>query len=117
MRGGGRTEGGGERGLKLFSLTPSLSRVLLTLCAKQVHSFSVLPFSGLLTSRHAYFAFQQHCSLPHSQPLCSGWRGGDTDLHSPSTSSMCKQVKKERKHSEDDEILSKLQRDDVSASC
>lgn len=62
--------------------------------------------------------FQHHFSS-HSQPLCSGWRGGTTDLHGSSTSSKCKLVKKERKHSEEDEdeILSKLQRDNVSDSC
>ncbi|XP_026206691.1 RNA_pol_Rpc4 domain-containing protein isoform X2 [Anabas testudineus] len=44
----------------------------------------------------------------------TGWRGGAVDLHDSTASSVCKLVKKERKHSdeEEDEILSKLQRDD-----
>ncbi|KAK1881803.1 DNA-directed RNA polymerase III subunit RPC4 [Dissostichus eleginoides] len=43
----------------------------------------------------------------------TGWRGA-TDLHASTTSPACKLVKKERKESEEDEdeILSKLQRDD-----
>ncbi|KAI3365327.1 hypothetical protein L3Q82_010417, partial [Scortum barcoo] len=43
----------------------------------------------------------------------TGWRGA-TDLHDSTNSPVCKLVKKERKESEDkeDEILSKLQRDD-----
>lgn len=84
------------------------ARLLCSLCAlvelKRSHRHSV--------------TFQCHFSFPHSQPLCSGWRGA-TDLHDSTTSSVCKLVKKERKHSEEDEdeILSKLQRDDVSTSC
>lgn len=51
---------------------------------------------------------------------CSGWRGA-SDLHDSSSSTVCKLVKKERKESEEDEdedeILCKLQRDDVSICC
>ncbi|XP_058477360.1 DNA-directed RNA polymerase III subunit RPC4 isoform X2 [Solea solea] len=44
----------------------------------------------------------------------TGWRGATTDLHDSTTSPVCKLVNKEKKHSEDeeDELLSKLQRDD-----
>lgn len=48
---------------------------------------------------------------------CLGWRG-TAELRDSTATPVCKLVKKERKHSEEDEdeILSKLQRDDVSAS-
>ncbi|XP_034427079.1 DNA-directed RNA polymerase III subunit RPC4 isoform X2 [Hippoglossus hippoglossus] len=51
--------------------------------------------------------------LSSSSPLCSGWRGA-TALLDSTTSPVCKLVKKEKKPSEEeeDEILSKLQRDD-----
>lgn len=57
------------------------------------------------------------CRCTCSPSLCSGWRGA-TDLHDSATSPVCKLVKKERNVSEEDEdeILSKLQRDDVSTS-
>lgn len=46
--------------------------------------------------------------------LCSGWRGAT----GPDNVATCNLVKKERKQSEEDEdeILCKLQRDDVSTS-
>lgn len=51
---------------------------------------------------------------------CSGWRGA-SDLHDSTSSAVCKLVKKERKELEadedGDEILCKLQRDDVSICC
>ncbi|XP_069024668.1 DNA-directed RNA polymerase III subunit RPC4 isoform X1 [Embiotoca jacksoni] len=51
-------------------------------------------------------------SSSSSHPLYSGWRGS-AHLQDSSSAPICKQVKKERKESEDeDEILSKLQRDD-----
>ncbi|XP_069024669.1 DNA-directed RNA polymerase III subunit RPC4 isoform X2 [Embiotoca jacksoni] len=89
--GGGRAEGGGRSGLRPSSPTPSLRRAPLTTSGKQT-SFSF--------------------SSSSSHPLYSGWRGS-AHLQDSSSAPICKQVKKERKESEDeDEILSKLQRDD-----
>lgn len=48
--------------------------------------------------------------------LPTGWHGA-THLQESATSPVCKLLKKETKEEEEDEILSKLQRDDVSASC
>lgn len=77
--------------------------------------FSVLSFSVELQREHQRFSYR---CIPCLTSLCSGWRG-TTDLHDSTTSPVCKLVKKEMKESEEDEdeILSKLQRDNVSTSC
>lgn len=63
------------------------------------------------------------CSSPlhPSESMCpaAGWHGA-TDLQDSAASPVCKLLKKERKESEEedeDEILRKLQRDNVSVSC
>ena len=70
---------------------------------------------GPLSACTLQVGYSRTSSLIIITPLCSGWRGA-TDLHASTTSPACKLVKKERKESEEDEdeILSKLQRDDVS---
>lgn len=119
MGGGERTEGGGgERGLRPSSPTPSLNRVLPTLYTKQVHFSNCHSFSVEVKRSHQRFGYRCTSSLTTHTSLCSGWRGA-TDLHDSTTSPVCNLVKKERKESEEDEdgILCKLQRDDVSTSC
>lgn len=114
MSGGERAEGGGRSGLRPSSPTPSLNRVLLTACAKQVHTHSPLL---ILLDVFLQTAFPLHRA--QSVLLPTGWHGA-THLQESATSPVCKLLKKERKETkeeEEDEILSKLQRDDVSASC
>lgn len=67
---------------------------------------------------HAQVQYRWTSSFTVNVSLCSGWRGA-TDLHDSTTSPVCKLVKKEKKDSEEDEdeILCKLKRDDVSSSC
>lgn len=111
MSGGERAEGGGRSGLRPSSPTPSLNRVLLTACAKQVHTHSPLL---ILLDVFLQAAFPLHRA--QSVLLPTGWHGA-THLQESATSPVCKLLKKETKEEEEDEILSKLQRDDVSASC
>lgn len=79
-----------------------------------------LQFSFVISGSkaHQWFTYSCTSSLPTYCSLCSGWRSA-THLHDPTTPPVCDLVKKEWKESEDgeDEILSKLQRDDVSTSC
>lgn len=112
MSGGERAEGGGRSGRRPSSPTPSLNRVLLTACAKQVHTHSPLLIVFFLQT-----AFPLHRAQPVLLP--TGWHGA-AHLQEAATSPVCKLLKKERKETkeeDEDEILSKLQRDDVSASC
>lgn len=72
-------------------------------------------FSFIISGFLPHQRFSCSCN---SSSLCTGWCGAQ-HLHDPTTPPVYDLVKKDWKESKDceDEILSKLQRDDVSISC
>ena len=129
-RGTGRTEGRGGRDLQPSSRPPSLNRVLLIPYAKQVQGgclyyycyiwlkqnpYSYLQSMNIYTTKKAitqytYLHTGSNCVATSSS---AGWRA--RDLGDSGTSPLAKCVKKEKHDSEEDEdeMLNKLQRDDV----